>query len=190
MNNNSLMMSNFQTFYVSKEESNCPLLTEISKIGKKIKDLELSDEIIFSTSISLKYGKRILINSQESDIRSIKRKEFLEIVDYDPVKRVLLAMGPKQPRNESPMHWLIHHARNEINAIIQINNKQLAEKLSKKFPTTEKELPQTTLEQIKEVLRILRKSKKVVIKNQGLLFVGDNSEETEKYALEALEELK
>jgi len=190
MTNNKFSIPSFQTFYVSKEESNSPLLPEIGKIGKKIKDMELSEEIVYSTSISLKFGKRIIINSQNSDIRNTNRKEFLEIVDYDPVKKVLLAMGPKDPRIESPLHWLIHHARDEVNAILQINNEEVAKKLSKKYPNTEKECPQGTLEQIKEVMKILRQSKKVVIKNQGLLIVGENIKELEKYAIEIFEELK
>ena len=184
-----LIIPSFQTFYVSKEETNCPLIPEIVKTGKKFKEIGFSKDMT-SASMSLRYGKRVLINAKNSSLGDIEREEFLEIVDYDPVKKVLLAMGLKEPRSESSLHWLIHHARNEVNAIIQINDVVLAEKLIGKIPVTEKEYPRGTLEQAKEVLRILRTSEKVVIKNQGILFVGSNAKDVEKNALETFEELK
>ena len=184
-----LIFPGFQTFYVSKEKTNCPLMPEIVKTGKKFKEIGFPKDII-SASMSLRYGKRVLINAKNSNLGDIKREEFLEIVDYDPVKKVLLTMGSKEPRSDSSLHWLIHHARNEVNAIIQINDAVLAEKLIGKIPVTEKEYPQGTLEQAKEVLRVLRTSEKVVIKNQGILFVGSNVKDVEKNALETFEELK
>jgi len=189
MNEFDLTIPSFQTFYASKEESNCPLMPEIVRTGKKFKDLDVLKNIT-GASISLKYGKRVLMNAKNSDIREIKRADLLEIVDYDPIKKVLLIMGPKEPRIESSIHWLIHHARDKVNAVIQINDGTIAEKLSKKLPTTEKEYPIGTLELAKEVLRVLRQSKKLVIKNQGLLFVGDSIEDAEKNVLETFEEFK
>ena len=91
-------------------------------------------------------------------------------------------MGPKEPVVETSIHWMIHHARDEVNAIIQITDRQLAEKLEKILPVTEKEYSPGTLEQVKVVLKVLRNSKKVVIKNQGVLFVGGNMKEAEELA--------
>ena len=180
---------NFQTFYVSKEESNCPLIAEIIKTSKKLIELNILKDpyqIIFS----LRYIKRVLINADKSNFKDIKHEDFLEIVDYDPLKKVILLIGPKEPRIETPIHWLIHNSRTEVNIVIQINDKVLAEKFEKKFPTTEKDYPAGTLEQAKEVLRILRNSKIVVIKNQGVLFVGNNTKEVEDFIIRIFEELK
>ncbi|MDH7506749.1 MAG: class II aldolase/adducin family protein [Candidatus Thermoplasmatota archaeon] len=179
----------FQTFYVSKEKSNCPLIFEIVKTGKKLIELNIlkeSDQLI----VSLRYVKRILINADKSNFKEIKQEDFLEIVDYDPLKKVILLIGPKEPRIETPIHWLIHNSRNEINAVIQINDSELAKKLEKKFASTEKNYPAGTLEQAKEILRILRNSKIVVIKNQGVLFVGKNTKETEELIIKTFEDLK
>ncbi len=180
---------NFQKFFVSKETCNCPLIYEIVKVNKKLKTIDLLKDI-FEISISMKYGKRILIYAKDSDFSEIKADDFLEIVDYDPLKKVLLVIGPKEPRNETPVHWLIHHARDEVKAIIQINNKQLIGKFGKKLPITEKEYPNGTLDQAKEILIKLRDSKKVVIKNQGLIFVGSSVKDIEDLITKTFEELK
>jgi len=180
---------NFQTFYVSKEESNCPLISEIIKTSKKFSESDFFKEIN-QIIFSLRYIKRVLINADKSNFKEIKQEDFLEIVDYDPLKKVILLIGPKEPRIETPIHWLIHNSRTEINAVIQINDKIIAEKLEKKLLTTEKDYPAGTLEQAKEILRSLRNSKIVVIKNQGILFVGNNPKEAEDLVIKTFEELK
>jgi ribulose-5-phosphate 4-epimerase/fuculose-1-phosphate aldolase len=179
----------FQTFYVSKEESNCPLISEIIRIGKKFKDLNLSEKINDSV-ISLRYGKRVLLNSDGSNFAELMKEDILEIVDYDPIKRIVLTMGPKEPRIETPIHWLILHTRDEINVVIQINDENLVNKFGKMIPITENEYPSGTLEQAKEILKNLRDSKRVVIKNQGILFVGNSIKDVEETILKTYEELK
>ena len=176
---------NFETFYISKEESNCPLISEVIRVGKRFKELDLSDTIV-----SLRYGKRVLINTDYVNFGELKQKDFLEIVDYDPLKKVLLTMGAKEPRVETPVHWLIHHARDEVNAVIQINDVKLAGQLEKKLPITEKEFPVGSLEMAKEILRNLRNSNRVVIKNQGVLFMAGSIKGVEGLILKTLEELK
>jgi hypothetical protein len=149
----NLTISSLQTFYVSKEESNCPLISEIIRIGKKLKEYDMIENPD-KTIMSISYGKRLLINANNTNFVELKQKDFLEIVDFDPVKNVLLTMGPKEPCIDTSVHWLIHHSRNEVNAIIQVYDIR-AGKLEKKYPITDKEYPNGTLEQVKEVLRLL-----------------------------------
>lgn len=176
--------SYFQTFYVSRETSNSPLLAEILKINKKFDERGILENA--KLIVSLRYGKRILINGNYSDIRKVNVENFLEIVDYDPVKNIVLAIGKNEPCVETSLHWLIHHARDDINAVIQLNGEKIAKKSYPNIPTTEKEWPVGTLELVKEVLKTLRISKKILIKNIGVLFVGINSRETEDLALKNL----
>ena len=177
---------NFQTFYTSKEESNCPLITEIIRIGKKIEKHSVLKDVE-SFIVSLRYGRRMIINSNYKEIGRIRRGEILEIVDYNPVKKILLTIGPVQPKTETPLHWMIHHARNEVNAVIQLNGEKIIEKLNGKIPSTEKEQLPGSFESIKEVLKVLRDSKSVLIKNQGVLFVGENIKDVEEQFFKNIE---
>jgi len=184
----NLSISSLQTFYISKEKSNCPLISEIVRIGKKLNECDIIENAD-KTIMSLSYGKRLLINANNTNFVELKQKDFLEIVDYDPVKNALLTMGPKEPYIDTSVHWLIHHSRNEVNAVIQLCDIRV-EKLDKKLPVTDKEYPTGTLEQAKEVLRFLRDSKIVIIKNQGIVFVGSSVKEVEELLLKTLGELK
>ena len=176
----------FQTFFVSREQSSSPLVSEMIRIGKNFKEQELLKET--TGTISLGYGKRVIIPGNDFKLDELKREDFLEIVDYDPVKRIVLAIGRNQPCIETPVHWLIHHARDDVNAIIQLNGKNVIKKLSTAFPTTEKECPPGTLDLAKEILKLLRTNKNIIIKDTGALFVGANIKEVENSVLKALGE--
>jgi len=179
----------FKTFYVSKEESNCPLIVKAIEIGKEFKKQDFPFKLD-NITISLKYGKRLLMNADNTNIKDLKREDFLEIIDYDPLKKVMLLMGSKLPRIDTSVHWLIHHARDEINAVIQINDKDLSEKLGEKIPLTKDKYPSGTLGLAKEILKCLSESKKINIKNQGILFVGDNIMDIKNITKNTFEELK
>lgn len=177
MNNNKNINQNFQIFYISKELTNCPLIIEIIKISKKLRDksiIKKDNDAVFS----LGFGKRVIINGLVKDFSDIKRDELLEVVDFDPIKNNLLLIGPAKPKIETSLHWMIHHARDDINFITQIKNIDLIKEL-KDVEITDK-YPIGSLDNTKEVLKALRTNKKIIIKNNGLLVVGRNTEDVEK----------
>ena len=177
MNDKITISQKLQIFYVSKEETNCPLIIEIIKISKKLKEksiLKKDSDAIFS----LGFGKRMIINGIVKDFSNIKREELLEIVDFDPIKNNLLLIGSAEPRIETSLHWMIHHARDDVNFVVQIKKTDIINKI-KDIDVTDK-YPIGSLDNTKEVLKALRINKKVIIKNNGLLIVGRNIEDIEK----------
>jgi ribulose-5-phosphate 4-epimerase/fuculose-1-phosphate aldolase len=185
----NLKTLNLQTIFVSRENSNCPFISNIARLGKKLKDLEYLDNLN-SFIVSIKYGKRMLINNNYTDFDKIKREDFLEIVDYNPIKKILLVIGPGEIIIETPVHWLIHHARKDVNVIFQINNVGLIEKIIKKYPITKQEQPPGTIDQAKEILKTLRTGNTIIIKNKGILFAGNNLKGVESRVLNLYEEFK
>jgi len=165
----------FQTFFVSKEQCSCPLAFEIIKVGTKFKEL-LKETKGF---ISLGYGKRMLTHRAGTKINDLKIEDIIEVVDYDPLKKIMLVIGRDEPCNDSPVHWIIHHARDDVNAILQLNGEKIIERFSKKFPKTERAFPVGTLDLAKENLKALRNSKNIIIKDIGVMFVGANLKEVE-----------
>ena len=186
MNQVKIPNFDFQTFYVSNEICNCPLISEIIKANKELKTINPLKDVI-DILISMKYGKRVLINAKNIDSNKLNTEDFLEIIDYDPLKKILLLMGPKEPRIESSIHWLIHDARNEVKVILQIDNKRIINHINEKLPITDKDYQKGTLEQAKEILLKLRDSKIVVIKNQGLIFVGESMKDVKNSVIKTFE---
>jgi hypothetical protein len=175
MNERILPSPVLQIFYISRETSNCPLISEMIKLGKNLTEIKLADKEI--GIVSLDYGKRLLINAKNIDVKNMKQPDVVEIVDYDPLKNIMMVIGTKDPCLETPVHWIVQKARHDINALLQINSTTVFEKLKGALPSTEKETKPNTLDSAKEILRTLRNGKTILIKNQGILFAGVNLKE-------------
>lgn len=178
----NLSITPFQTFFVSKEESACPLIPEIMRFGKSLDklNLETDDEV----SISAAYGKRILINRSDVQLNELQQEDILELVDYDPIRNILLTIGKYEPCLDAPVHWVIQNARHDVHAVVLVKSKSISEKICKKIPITEHEAPPGTIEYAKEALKTLQKGKQIQIKNNGVLLVGTDLKEIEKSFLE------
>jgi len=184
MNERILPSPVLQTLFVSRETSNCPLISEMIKLGQRLEELGLADKE--TGIVSLDYGKRLLINAKNVDVKKMKQPDVVEIVDYDPLKNIMMVIGTKDPCFETPVHWIIQKARYDINALLQINSTTLYEKLKGTLPTTEKETQPVTLDRAKEILTTLRTGKTILIKNEGILFAGINIKEIQNALLNYL----
>jgi Class II Aldolase and Adducin N-terminal domain len=176
------------TLFVSRETSKCPLLSEMITLGHNLQDFGLTDK---DTGIlSMDYGKRLLINAKNVDLRTITQQDIVEIVDYDPLKNILMVIGLNDPSFETPVHWIIQKARHDVNAILQITSKNLYERFQNQFPTTKNDTKPGTLERAKEILQTLRTGKTILLQNEGIIFVGINTKEIQKTLNRYREEFK
>lgn len=175
MNERILPSPALQTLFVSRETSNCPLIAEMIKLGQSLQDQGLTDKE--TGIISLDYGKRLLINAKNIDIKKMTQQDIVEIVDYDALKNVMMVIGPKDPNLETPVHWIIQKARHDINALLQLNSPALYERFQKTLPVTEKDSQPDSLEKAKDILKTLRNGKTILLKNEGMIFAGINIKE-------------
>jgi len=112
-------------------------------------------------------------------MKHLKQQDIVEIVDYDPIKNIVLAIGKQYPCVETPVHWIIQSARHDIFAIVEVASKHLFDQLKKVLPVTDEETSCGTIERAKSILKTLQKGKNVLIKNEGVIFVGFNLKEIE-----------
>ncbi|MBN1280415.1 MAG: hypothetical protein JXA00_02070 [Candidatus Thermoplasmatota archaeon] len=175
MNNRVLPSPTMQIVFVSREESNCPLIAEMVRLGHSLLDLGVaqSDPAV----ISLDYGKRLLITAKNVDAKTMSRQDVVEIVEYDPLKNIMMVIGSKDPCLEAPVHWMVQKARADINALLQVNSLPLVQKLQDTMPTTETGAPPTMLDQAKDILKTMRNRKSILLREKGLLCGGVNTTE-------------
>jgi len=188
MTQEGLTNPSLRVFYVSKEETNCPLIIEMIKIGKNLKERGILKDNN-SATISMKYGKRILINSNVKDFSKIQKEEVIEIVDYNPLNNHLLVIGPGEPKVETTLHWMIHHARDEVNIVIQINDKKLLDRKKDEEMISTEKTPMPSIEFIKSCLKQLRDSQEIFIKEKGVVFAGKSVKDVNDL-IEKIEDLK
>lgn len=104
------------------------------------------------------FGKRIIIPASFNEFQKIDQDDFVELIDYNPVTNTLLYLGPKIPSNEVAVHWIVHHAKKEIQVIIQIKNISDLNKIKQKITKTSIDENDNALDKAKKWLKTLQKN--------------------------------
>ena len=180
----------FQSIKISNEISNFKFIPEIMKLIKKINEklnLKIDENII----ISVKYGKRIVINSKNSNLKKIKIDDFIEIVDYNPIKKLFLIIGVHEPDFNMTLHWIIQNARKKENLLVQLNSNLLINRIIKKKKYgKEKQIPYNSIEIAKDILIKLRTSNTAYIENFGIFIIGNSINDIEIIINKLIEDVK
>jgi hypothetical protein len=158
-----------QIFFASHELPSNPLVNEIIKAGKTIAEKTDGDQT--QGIISLGFGKRIIATAHSTNFSSIEQDHLIEIVDYDAYKQILLIMGKKEPIPAIAINWMLHHAKQEIRAIVLIENiKKIT--LNTNIQTIDTQPQSPILNQVKTLLNALQKETILQLDNQGILITG------------------
>lgn len=171
---NTLKSNRVQLFTLSKEESNCPLIPQMLQFANDIHHL-LGRSKEESVIITMTYGKRMISTTSNVPLNHLSRTDFIEIVDFDPIRNILLIIGPANPDSITPLQWMIHHGKQEILITIFIKEKTTDKETPKKIITSLDE-GNTILETAKNVLKTLQKKSIILIKDKGVLITGDSTE--------------
>ena len=165
----------YQSIKISSEISNFQLIpdliTFIYKINEKLK-LQNNEYLI----ISVKYGKRIVINHKNLNINEIKIDDFIEIVDYNPIKKIFLSIGKYEPDFDMSFHWIIQNARKDVNILIQLYSNLLKKsKIENKKQNNNK-----SIDIAKDILIKLRKSNSAYLDKFGIFIIGNSLNEIQE----------
>jgi len=162
-------------FTLSSEESNCPFIPQICELGIHLHQLLFKEKSECDALMSMSYGKRVIINTPSHPINHLSKDAFIEIVEYDPINNILLYIGPTKPHFLTPLHWLIHHAKPQMTALVFIETMeqkiQLPQKLYETVPRG-----RTILDTSKTVLKSLQKKPIIHIQETGVLITGETIE--------------
>ena len=159
-----------RTFFVSHELSTSPiintLLEGITAIAKE------SSEKNPLAMISIGFGKRVVATAEQTPLQSIQREHLIEIVDYDAFKQVLLIIGKKEPSQEAAVHWMIHHAKNEIGAIVHLAITDEKETIPDKILQVNAKPYGSILDRAKIILKTLQNNSILHLEGEGIFFTG------------------
>jgi hypothetical protein len=159
-----------QTFFVSHKLATGSPISDIISAIKKIAELTKSDDT--KGMISIGFGKRIIVTANPTHLHTIHQDHLVEIVDYDAYKQVLLIMGKNEPINDVAVHWMIHHAKHEIGAILLIKNYKDTEQISSLINPINAYPHGSILERSKTILKALQKEKILYLEDEGILITG------------------
>ncbi len=184
----------FKTVFLSDKISFDAKINELKKWSKIFQKQGLTPEIQgnYTGNLSFRLKKGFVITAS-----GLKNKEnllddcFVYIKNYDEKNNTFFLEGKMNPSSESIMHYLIYKNCNEINAVFHGHNDSIlfnADKLE--LPVTKKEYSPGTLNLAKEVVKISKKSKLIVLKKHGFVSLGSTMEEAGELALATLNRSK
>ncbi len=136
-------------FRLYRENITSPLLPGLIKIGKRAKGMGL---------ISARYGMRI-ISSILKPLKDIDSDDFVEIVDYDPIKNNLLFIGNAEPHPYVSVHWIILGARKDKNVILHLFKDSVSEYID-------------ALKEAKDILSYIKDDKSLFDNNNYTIILG------------------
>jgi ribulose-5-phosphate 4-epimerase/fuculose-1-phosphate aldolase len=184
----------FNTVFLSDQISFNPKIDELKKWSKIFQKQGLTPEIHgnYTGNLSFRLKKGFVITASGlKDKENLMDDCFVYIKKYDEKSNTFFLEGKMIPSSESVMHYLIYKTCNGINSIFHGHNESIlinAEKLG--LPITERESAPGTLNLAKEVVKILEKSKLIVLKNHGFLSLGATMKEAGELALLTLNSSK
>jgi hypothetical protein len=166
----------YQSIKISNETSNFKIIPDLIELIKDIDkkfNFSKDDDII----ISVKYGKRIVINCEKLNLKKLDQDDFLEIVDFNPIKKLFLFIGKQNPDFNMTIHWIIQNARREINILIQLKSDIINKLVNKKNYFEDKKYKENSIEISKDILYKLRSKNIVFNKEFGVFVIGNNLDE-------------
>ena len=169
---------------LTNELSNFFLIPDIIKFIK-----ELNEKINFKSDediiISIKYGKRIVVNNSNLNLNNINPNDFVEIVDYNPLKNMFLTIGPNKPDFNMTIHWIIQNARRDKNVLVQIIRNNLIEINQ----YNKDKIKETSIEISKDILKKFRESDIIYTDKQEIFLIGNNLKEINLMINKKIEDL-
>jgi L-fuculose-phosphate aldolase len=184
MRSKSSGRTNFQTFFVSQEPSRCPRIPALIKVGKRLAKQKLTSNA--GGDLSVRFGRRVVITTAGADLGLLSSNDFVEVVDFDFSRVLAVIIGSNPPSPELPLHWLIYNAFDDIQAVVQTCDEEVL-KLAKKrndLPQTQERQPCGSFELARETLKVLRHGKHVILKQHGIISVGNTLDEAYKETIE------
>jgi len=114
-------------------------------------------------NLSFRTARGFVITNSGTDLGSIKRKDFSEVLTID--KGIVYSRGFREPSSESMLHFALYGKREDINAIFHGHYDKLD------IPCTMNERPYGTRELADEAVRLCSHDL-FMLKNHGFISLG------------------
>ena len=176
----------FTTHFLARKIPKHSGIIELSEWSKTFAVLGLVPEVPdgFAGNLSFRTKDGFIITAAGANLENLRENDIVEVTDVDDDKRETIAIGKKEPSSESFLHHAIYQKRSDVHAIFHIHDEEVLNYQDKlHLPVTENEQPYGTLKLVKEVLKVFKHHNYIIIKNHGILSLGNTMERAGQEAL-------
>lgn len=148
----------------------------------------------YSNLVKADFPQFLITGTQTGSLKKLNGSHYTRVVDGSLDKKSIACRGPIMASSESLTHGSLYQARCEINVILHVHHRKLWSALLKGgYPKTNKDTPYGTKEMAEEVAEVIKKEPSGILvmegHQDGVVFYGQNLEETAKLALDTYHEL-
>jgi hypothetical protein len=153
-------------------------LPDINESIKKIDELKKGKVPEFSIiSLSARSGKKFYVTIDDDFTIPLSPEDFVEIIDYDPVRNSALAIGTVKPNEYLPLHWFTYRAFPNVSGIAVIKLLEDVEvPQGMKIATAERDINVFKPEIVLEILPLMKDTTFINLKAKGLVFFNESFE--------------
>jgi len=175
-----------ENYHASKEQTHCPLIPTIVRIGKWFENYIKCSNINPEVFVSTLYGKRVIINTPPQNSTTASIEDFIEIIDFDPVRNTMLLIGQKQPSWTLAIHWYIHNTLQINGYVLELIYQKQKDTWKKTYPQVKK--ANTIIDTIKNILQQIKKNRIIVFDTTSVFILLKDIIELEKIIPKLYEE--
>lgn len=176
----------FTTLFLARKIPKHSGIKKLFKWGNTFADLGLVREVSdgFAGNMSFRTKDGFIITAARANLENLRENDIVEVTDVDDDKRETIAIGKKEPSSETFLHHAIYQKRSDVHAIFHIHDEEVLNYQDKlHLPVTENEHPYGTLKLMREILKVLNHHNYIIIKNHGILSLGNTMERAGQEAL-------
>jgi hypothetical protein len=162
-----------------------PALIDLShRLGRR--ELTGTDD---AGAIALRAGRTMLTIGEGSELAELATTDLVEVADYDPIERLLLAVGPREPTPHAALLWLVLRHRDETGALILVPHPGDAGTPVPGLRQSEQPSSTDPLDLAKACLAALRQGDVVELDRVGLIATGTGVKGAERALMHVLARL-
>lgn len=171
----------FETVFLSKNHTDDEKTNQLIYWCKRLDQSGLAPKT--SGNLSFRTQQGFIITAAGFALRAAEKDNLIEVlkVEKEDSRILVHVKGKVIPSKESVLHAEVYDLKPEIKAVFHVHDNFVLEYADElKLPHTEVEQPGGSYELAKEVHRLLSQTKDikyVVLKNHGVLSIGETMEE-------------
>lgn len=164
----------FETVFLDQSLPDYHHMEEIKRCARYFAELQMAPTG-GEGNLSFRSQRGFVVTATASRFADLEHEDFVEVERVDSYEKVFYIHGVREPSSESFMHNAIYNQRSEIHVIFHTHDQMVMDSNDTLgFPETAQAREYGTLELVREVLKVSRDNDYFIIKEHGVVAVGDS----------------
>jgi len=143
-------------------------------------------------NLSMRVGNSFLITAAGSNLGQLSSDDFVEILDVDIERKLIRAIGIKDPSSETMLHGSIYQKREDVHVIFHGHNQEILKQCGALgLKSTRQWFPYGTRELVESVCAEMGENEQfLIMKDHGFLSFGKTCQQAGNLVIKVLQKIQ